>query len=303
LLFITLNAFFSFSQLKVDPYGRIGMGTNWPNPGYKCHIKGNMLLTTYPDLPFMELQFKVGQHANGISGIIIGATTDKIAFWSQWTSYNQLSAQQYMKLSDINFKQNITYIEDPVSKLLTLKPYKYEFKSNYFAENGDSLTRYTPEYGFISQEVQLALNDIEITEDGIDGKLLDYDQIIPLLVAGIQQQQNQISALEASIASILTKQQELISSTMNVSSLVNATPNPFSNSTTIGYNLIGELKTAEIKIWDLQGNEKKQFKIEPIVGTGEVVLESADISVSGNYVYALIVNGTVVSAKTFVFTQ
>lgn len=25
----------AFAQLKVDQYGRIGMGTNWPNPGYK----------------------------------------------------------------------------------------------------------------------------------------------------------------------------------------------------------------------------------------------------------------------------
>lgn len=47
----TLSA---FAQLKVDQYGRIGMGTNWPNSSYKCHIKGNLLLTTYPDNPLLS---------------------------------------------------------------------------------------------------------------------------------------------------------------------------------------------------------------------------------------------------------
>ncbi len=45
-----------FAQLKVDNTGRIGMGTNWPNPGYKCHIAGNLLCTCYPANPYYELR-------------------------------------------------------------------------------------------------------------------------------------------------------------------------------------------------------------------------------------------------------
>ncbi len=45
---LTISA---FAQLKVDQYGRIGMGTNYPNPSYKCHVAGNLLCTSYPANP------------------------------------------------------------------------------------------------------------------------------------------------------------------------------------------------------------------------------------------------------------
>ena len=73
---ITLS---TFAQLKVDQYGRIGMGTNWPNPGYKCHIAGNLLCTSYPANPYYELRFKVG---NGWPGCEIGPSSDILAFWT-----------------------------------------------------------------------------------------------------------------------------------------------------------------------------------------------------------------------------
>ena len=73
LLFLSINA---FAQLRVDPYGRIGMGTNYPNSEYKCHIKGDLLLTTYPEIPapnatFVEFKFKVGHGWPGADNSII----------------------------------------------------------------------------------------------------------------------------------------------------------------------------------------------------------------------------------------
>ena len=73
---ITLS---TFAQLKVDQYGRIGMGTNYPNPGYKCHVSGNLLCTSYPANPYYELRFKVG---NGWPGCEIGPSSDILAFWT-----------------------------------------------------------------------------------------------------------------------------------------------------------------------------------------------------------------------------
>ena len=113
----------TFAQLKVDQYGRIGMGTNWPNSGYKCHIKGNLLLTTYPASPFIEFQFKVG---NGLPGAEFGTNVDKIAVWASWVGYNKLYAEQFYKMSDARFKLNQSAIESPMKKLLDLKPYKYD---------------------------------------------------------------------------------------------------------------------------------------------------------------------------------
>ena len=57
------------AQLKVDNTGRIGMRTAWPNPGYKCHVAGNLLCTSYPANPYYELRLKTG---NGWPGCEIG---------------------------------------------------------------------------------------------------------------------------------------------------------------------------------------------------------------------------------------
>ena len=159
LMFISLTI---TAQLKVDQYGRIGMGTNWPNSGYKCHIKGNLLLT-YPASPFIEFQFKVG---NGWPGADFGTNVDKIAVWASWVSYNKLYAEQFYRMSDASFKTNLTPIEAPIEKLNGLKTYRYDVINRYFSEDGDSLQNTLAQYGFISQEVEQALPEVKITEDG-----------------------------------------------------------------------------------------------------------------------------------------
>lgn len=191
---IILSAIFAvftlsvFSQLKVDQYGRIGMGTNWPNPGYKCHIKGDLLLTTYPATPFIELQFKVGNSA------VIGTNVDEISFWSSWVNYNKLFAESYFQVSDKSFKTNLTKIKNPLRKINALKAYKYDFIDKKI-KNNDSITQLIPKYGFISQEVKKVLNNVAITKNKDNVTLMDYNQIIPLLVAGMQKQQKLIDSL------------------------------------------------------------------------------------------------------------
>lgn len=295
----------AFAQLKVDNAGRVGMGTNWPNPGYKCHIKGNLLLTTYPNIPFYEFQFKVG---NGWPGTEIGSTADKVAFWSTWVSYHKLYAEQYYKMSDASLKSNLAPINNPVTKLMTLKPYIYDLRDRAITGEGDSIEGTLRQYGFISQEVEETLPEIKITEDGNDGKLLDYDQIIPLLVAGIQEQQKQLSALEAQVASMmLTTESSDSSSTQRTaapsnetSQLLSTDPNPFSTSTVIGYSLGSKVNKAMIKVWDMQGIERKAFNLSPEQGKNQVTLNASDLPISGTYNCALIVEGKIVDVRQLI---
>lgn len=305
---MAIISFSTFGQLKVDQYGRIGMGTNWPNSGYKCHIKGNMLLTTYPDYPFIEFQFKVG---NGWPGTEIGSTVDKIAFWSSYVGYHKLYSEQYYKMSDASFKFQSTQIVSPMSKILMLKPYKYFYKSNYITDNGDSLTENIPQYGFISQEVEQTLPEIKITEDGKDGKLMDYDQIIPLLVAGMQEQQKMIKGLEAQVARLIATNPNYNSNSggngngngnnpIDKSKLFSNSPNPFSASTNLNYYLSANTTQAEIRIYDMQGVERKIFNLNPNQGNSFVVLSGSDLPLSGTYIFALFTESQIVDAKKIV---
>lgn len=119
-----------FAQLKVDQYGRIGMGTNWPNPEFKCHIAGNLLLTSYPSNPFYECRIKVN---NGWPGVEIGSNYDKIAFWSPYVDYNDLYAANFYKMSDIRLKSNVSNITSGLKKIMEIRPVYYTIVNNSFA--------------------------------------------------------------------------------------------------------------------------------------------------------------------------
>lgn len=301
-----------YSQLKVDQYGRIGMGTNWPNPGYKCHIKGNLLLTTYPASPFIEFQFKVG---NGWPGAEFGTNIDQVAVWSPWVNYNKLYAEQYYRLSDASFKLNITIIQSPLEKILELKPHRYDMIDRYISETGDSLERTIPQYGFISQEVEKDLPEIKITDDGKYGKLMDYDQVIPLLVAGMQERQKQINLLESSLAKVLASKsttpinddqiQGNGSKDNNIDKcrLYNGSPNPFNNSINIPFYLSDNTTSAKIKVWDMQGVQKKEFILTPQQGNGNVTISSSDLSIGGSYICALFANSQIIEANTIIYNN
>lgn len=304
LSILIIFALTSFAQLKVDQNGRIGIGTNWPNSGYKCHIKGNLLLTTYPSLPFIELQFNVG---NGWPGAELGTNIDRIAVWSSWMSYNKLYAEQYYRLSDASFKINKAPIHSPLRKLSELKPYKYDMIDRYITESGDSLQRTLPQYGFISQEVEQSLPEIKITDDGKDGKLMDYDQIIPLLVAGLQEQQKSIRGLEGQVARLMATNQSNSSNTggennnsMDLCLLFACSPNPFNTTTQLSYYLNSTANHAEIRVYDTQGIERKVFNLDSYQGNSYVNLEGSDLPTSGTYIYALFVDNQIIDAKTLI---
>lgn len=202
-------------------------------------------------------------------------------------------------------------IESPMDKILNLKAYQYNFNQKII-EGEDTIITKIPEYGFVSQEVKETLKDVAITEEGKEGIILmDYDQIIPLLVAGVQEQQRQISSLEATIAILMSRTPESgntidsteVNSNSDVSRLDNATPNPFSESTSITYRLASNVTTASIKVWDMQGIEKKAFNLNTQIADGKVEIQSSDLNVGSSYIYALIINGAIVSSKTLIFVQ
>lgn len=304
----------SFSQLKVDRFGRIGMGTLTPDSNYKCHISGNLLLSSWPSNPSYDLRLRVG---SGWPGTEIGSSADMIAFWSTHVEYNKLYAERYYKMSDSSYKFNLAQISSPLDKILQLKPYAYDFKDNYISAEGDSLTRFSKQYGFISQQVEKTLPEIEITEDGKGGKLMDYDQIIPLLVAGMQEQQKQIRAMEVQMARLIaqTSQDTEDSKSNGIGSRVNNNESHetlcnlsgkilnSTKETNIPYYLSDNTSTAEIKIWDSVGNEIELIKLNPQPGNGSASVQSSRLKVNDKYTYALFSNGQMVDAKTLVFSE
>jgi len=200
LLFLLLltSSNLLLAQFKIDPSGRIGIGTNYPNPDFKVHIKGNLLLTTYPEIPPdnsnpVSFVFKVG---NGWPGAEFGTNNSEyaIAAWSTDGGYNKLYAKQFISMSDSNYKTNINPIENCLTKVLALKSYSYQFKY-------DTIIDRKITYGFLAQEVEQILPNVIDSAKNV--KLMDYLQIIPIVVQAMQEQQEVIDSLKNSLSESL----------------------------------------------------------------------------------------------------
>lgn len=330
MLFISI---ITYAQLRVDPTGRIGMGTNYPNPEFKCHIQGNLLLTTYPIIPPpnvvpVELRMKVG---NGWPGVDIGSSNDIIAFWSEYVNYNMLLAQGYYTQSDSTLKTNIQPLQKSLEKILQLKSYSYQIKQ-------DSLENLTSTIGFLAQEVKDILPDVIMTGNGI--MLMDYQQIIPLLVEALKEQQmvidsmkilmsgnqsirllntedynqNKIDSITLEINEIKNqmliccnqKQEQKFETNYNNSSSISSKlfqnrPNPFSEKTIIEFEIVENFDNASIMIFDMQGTLKKTVPIFG-VGKGQIIVNGKEF-LAGMYMYSLIINGNEIDTKRMILME
>ena len=99
--------------------------------------------------------------------------------------------------SDILLKDNIFKIENPLSKILSLRGVEFEW-------NSKSKNHVGKDYGLIAQEVrEVAPHLVMKRSDGYLG--LKYEGIIPFLVGAIKEQQHKISSLERDIEEIKSK--------------------------------------------------------------------------------------------------
>ena len=322
VVFFVLAIKTSFAQLKINEYGRIGIGID-PHPSDKLLIKGNLCLTTYPEIPsplssWAEMKFKVG---NGWPGAEIGATPGcKIAFWASGYGYNKLYASHYYTLSDTSVKTQIEPINGALEKIILLSSYSYKLKS-------DSLLEEKLTFGFLAHEVQNILPNIIDTVKGL--MLIDYQQIISLLIGAVKEQQEVIDSLrngnqvmrlsnkgtneQQTIDSLILalgemKQQivtccnqyqvsnfSLNKNTNTRSVLFQNKPNPFSEKTIIDFEIKEDFISAEILIFDMQGILKKRI---PIVknGKGQILINGYEF-LAGMYLYSLIVDSKEIDTK------
>lgn len=291
----------SWGQLKVDKHGHVGMGTIYPNPGYQCHIKDNLLISSYPAQPYYELVFRASNPEPEI-----GSSGDVITFWKTWVGHNKLIAQSYDVDSDSTLKTNITPINNGLETIMKIKSYSYKLKDNLIDfKTGDSITNYLTEYGFISQEIKETLKGIDITDNAHGILVMNYDQIIPLTVAAIKDQQiildslsNEIEILKKSLNNNSTISVNDSNSSLNGNVLYQNKPNPFKERTTIQYIIEeDDLSSASILIFDMNGSLLKSFPAYQ--GKNNLIINGRELK-AGMYIYSLVVNNKEIDTKRMI---
>lgn len=303
------------AQLKVDQFGRIGMGTSFPNSGYKCHIKGNLLLTTYPSIPFIELQFK-----SGALGYDIGVTTDRIDFYTLYTGHNKINVQSVNTISDSSLKSNILPLNSGLSKLMKINCFKYDLLDPYYDSSGKKTSRTLTNYGFLSQQIEREFEEVDITTNSHGVKLMDYNQILPVVVKATQEQQQAIESLQKEVEELKSELERIKNQGINNNSgqdnsadiinnkaqlvgniLYQNNPNPFNESTSIKYKVETEnFKSGSILIFDMNGTLLKTYPIRS--GNSEVKINGSELK-SGMYIYSLVVNDKEIDTKRMILSK
>ncbi|MEP6597724.1 MAG: tail fiber domain-containing protein, partial [Ginsengibacter sp.] len=224
--------------------------------------------------------------------------------------------------SDRKLKQDITEVTNAMEIILKLQPKHYKFRQdgNYKLMNLPA----GKHYGLIAQDVENILPDLvsdtkfdtrmaqpdvkdKAAADSkpseiIDFKALNYTELIPIMIKAMQELnkknenlQNQVNELKSLIAKSGNG-----TTTTSTAYLKQNSPNPFNNSTVIGYYIPDNAGYAQIKITDIKGSVIKTFN--PSKGEGQINIRSGELP-AGTYNYTLYINNKTIDTNQMVLLK
>lgn len=299
---------------------------------------------------FSNAIYAVAKGGNGVlttsdSSYGIYASTGNPSSYAGYFSGNVYSSG-FFQSSDEKLKQNITDFSSAMDILKQLHPKQYQYK-----QDGDYKLMNLPNgqhYGLIAQDVEKILPDLvknskfnveyamphkpfidsksagnkfsnqtAQTAEIINFKALNYTELIPIIIKGMQEQQTTIEKQQQSIEELKQLNQQQQQQINQLIGLVNAAtansiatsklalqqnvPNPFSNSTSITYSLPAKFSSAKIIITDKNGNALKQINLTN-TGNGTVQIDASTLA-SGAYQYSLYIDGKTIETKQMVLQK
>jgi hypothetical protein len=238
-------------------------------------------------------------------------------FYSLGTSslrWNQVWAMDgTINTSDAREKSNIRDLNYGLKDIMKLRAVKFNWKNK--EHDGDKL-------GVVAQEIQKVLpevvRDYDYVIDEATGKKTKvpaeklgvmYADIIPVLIKGMQEQQQQIEKqqqqideLKQLVSKVTGSQASVISrDTENSGALKQNTPNPVNSTTLIAYDLPSNIKNAQLNITGEKGNTIKQIQLNG-KGAGSVSVDCNSL-IGGTYYYSLVADGKVIDTKKMIVVK
>jgi hypothetical protein len=229
--------------------------------------------------------------------------------------------------SDATLKTNIDTLQDAISVINQLKPKQFNFDQ---AGHPSMSFPNGLQYGLIAQDVETVLPNLvnnnvhpakldtlgNVVVPPVNFKSVEYEQLIPFLIKGMQQQQAQIKKQDSLITALSNQINSCCSnaSTRHSNSITNQlnvelsdkdaivlnqnVPNPFAEQTTITYNVPASVGKAQLIFFNTNGQVIQTVDIKTR-GKGKVNVFASDLS-SGLYNYSLVADGKVIDSKKMV---
>lgn len=232
--------------------------------------------------------------------------------WAGYFAGNTFCTGAYLG-SDRKLKTNILPFTNAMDKINQLKPSTYTFKTNEFRNmnlpQGNQI-------GLIAQELEevfpeliqeVAAREIRDEKGEVTGtmpsfKSVNYTSLIPVLIAGMQEQQKQINAQKELISQLMKGGQttgitDPGTAVSGVSLLDQNIPNPFTNETVINYTLPQQVQNAALVVYDLSGKQISSFALNN--GGSSITLSSEKLA-AGIYIYSVMADGKILDSKRMV---
>ena len=181
---------------------------------------------------------------------------------------------------------------DIPDKILSLRPIQYIMEDTIMYAG---LTH----YGLDAQVMKRLFPDL-VQEDKAGCISINYVELIPLLVQTVQ-------ALSAEVEELKSVNRQNAPSYKSgthdnkQAALFQNTPNPFSQSTKIGYYLPTDTREAAIRVYDMNGGELAVYSLTSF-GNGELTIDGGTFR-AGMYLYALIADGQLIDTKQMILTK
>ena len=246
--------------------------------------------------------------------------------WAAWINGDGFITTPWT-ISDAQLKREVTPMQEATSSLMQLNPVSYSF------DQGISPTMNLPEgrqFGILAQELQevypnlvkkthvpreLTLNG-EQQEQGLsDVSVVNYNGLIPVLIAAFQEQNERINQLEAQLNECCSRPKNREALDNEIPQQTGAViqtrledidnvylgqniPNPFEAATRIPAYIPQNIRKAEITFY---GNDGKTLQVLSVNDRGTVLVEvDASTLAAGVYSYTLFVDGKPVDTKRMI---
>jgi len=304
-IFILANLL-TFSQLKVLSTGKIVAGGGTSANAATINISDTNTNTIFSSATFtLPWCDAIKSKVNRTDAIAFSAYLDDSRNFMVFGNGDIWGNGTHITGSDSILKYDIKNVESATDMLKQLHGVTYKKKD----DKKDSPVKHI---GLIAQEVEKILPNIVYTDDhGVKG--IAYEEIIPLLIEAIKDQQVQIEEAKSTLASIEANccNAKLKSASLtpgeansidpNFAKLDQNIPNPFSKETKIGCLIPESATTSFLYIYNMNGTQLQQYGIN---GKGKQTVTIYGNSFEpGMYLYALVIDGREVDTKRMILTK
>ncbi|MGB3181723.1 MAG: T9SS type A sorting domain-containing protein [Cyclobacteriaceae bacterium] len=227
-----------------------------------------------------------------------------IAIWGSNTATYQLDvlghirATSIVTTSDERLKQDFRQVVGAMEMIDAMKPLSYTFDAQAAPQRNFKNQR---TLGFKAQEIRSVLP--EVVSEGEDGYLgINYDAIIPVLVAALQEQNQEIASLKEELQAVRNSSSaQDMNNVPDRIELFQNEPNPFNSETNIRLNLPQNVQNATLYIYDMNGKQIKEMNLEER-GQVSARIDGGELG-AGMYIYALVADGEAVDSKRMILTR